>query len=172
MKSDKQRVKPLEGLVLNYHYAAHSMLNIVLEETGLKLTDIIYAAGYLDAEGCFRHSNTPRVSISNTYPYTLVRFQELFGGSFRDKKEKRKNRRNTYEWSCTGENARNCIRVVYPFLQEKKRQAEILLQLTEFPKKSARRAALLKELTAQKRIDYHLKNTEVNAWTRKQNEHC
>ena len=171
MKLEGLRANLLDELGLSYHSAAHLMLNIELGKTGLKLIDLVYAAGYLDAEGCFRFHGTPVVSISNTYPYTLLYFQRLFNGSFRERKDGRPNRRNTFEWSCTGDNARKCVHLVYPFLQEKQRQAEILIKLSSSPPRSARRAALIKELKTQKRIDYHLKETEVNAWTRDQKEH-
>ena len=122
--------------------------------TGLKLTDMVYAAAYLDAEGCIRFGSTTRVSISNTYPDTLHWFKDIFGGSIIEKKSKKPQHRSAYEWRVTGENARNCIRHLLPFLREKLPQAVIMLEVLKYPKHSAKRNTLLKELDELKRIDH------------------
>ena len=128
-----------------------------MDETGLKLTDAVYAAGYLDAEGCFRFGSTTRVSISNTYPVTLYWFQKLFGGSVTERKTTSPKHRTPYEWRVTGEKARKCIKQLLPFLKEKLPQAIILLEVLKYPPHSAKRQTLIDELTKLKRIDH--------AWT-------
>ena len=83
--------------------------------------DLAYAAGFLDGEGCFKFTNgTPEVCIENTYVYTLVWFTEMFGGTCRVKtKPENPKWRQAYAWAATGDNARNCINAVLPYLQEK-----------------------------------------------------
>jgi len=115
---------------------------------------MVYAAAYLDAEGCLRFHNTTRVSISNTYPLTLFWYKKLFGGTVRERTNTKEGHRQAYEWYCTGETARNCIKEVLPFLKEKLPQAVILLQILKYPKKSAKRTALVDELKNLKRINY------------------
>lgn len=115
---------------------------------------MVYAAGYLDAEGCLRFQNTTRVSISNTYPLTLFWFQKLFGGTVRERSAPKEGHRQAYEWYCSGETARNCIKEVIPFLKEKLPQAVILLQMLKYPKKSTKRNTLMAELTKLKRINH------------------
>ena len=144
-------LKKLEGTST---YDVLLLENLRSEGTGQKLIDMVYAAGYLDAEGCLRFNNTTVVSISNTYPLTLFWFQKLFGGTVREKGAAKDGHRQAYEWYCTGETARNCIKEVLPFLKEKLPQAVILLQILKYPKKSAKRTALVNELKKLKRINY------------------
>ncbi len=146
------------------------MQSFELVPTGQRLTDLVYAAGYLDAEGCFRFHRTPTVTVTNTYPYTLMFLRAMFGGSIRTKPEV-PNSRTAYEWCAFGDNARNCIKRVLPFLREKKPQAEILTELLLYPPKSVRRKRLTKLLSEKKRIDYTAtRMSKETAWT--SNERC
>lgn len=45
-------------------------------------------------------------------------------------------------------------RLVLPFLIEKRRQAELLLTIGEFPPGSSQRDLMLRELAQLKRVDY------------------
>ena len=128
-------------------------------ETGQRHIDEIqlaYAAGYLDGEGCFQYCNTPKVSIINCYPKTLIWFKGMFKGTF--KKRMRSNHKDqwraTYEWRDYGDNSRNCVSLCLPYLQEKQNQARILLEISKYPPKSTKRAELKKELSLLKKIDY------------------
>jgi hypothetical protein len=145
------------------------MLNTRSDLTGQRLIDLVYAAGYLDAEGCFRYNNTATISISNTYPYTLMFMRRMFGGSIRTKTNK-PNARTAYDWSIFGDNARTCAELTIPFLREKRPQAEIMLDLGSYPKKSVRRNQLKKLLSKKKKIDYtSTRMSKETAWMR--NEH-
>jgi len=130
--------------------------NIKLGEIGLTPISLAYAAGYLDGEGCFQYHHTPKISVINCYPKTLIWLQKLFKGTF--KKRMRPNHkeqwRATYEWRCYGDNARNCARLCLPFLQEKKQQAVIILEMNNYPVKSSKRSELQRELSLLKKIDY------------------
>ena len=94
--------------------------------------DLAYAAGYLDGEGCFKFTNgTPEVCVENTYVHTLEWFSEMFGGACRAKtKPENPKWRQAFAWHATGDNARNCIKAVLPYLQEKLPQAKILLEIS------------------------------------------
>lgn len=138
--------------------------------TGQRLIDLVYAAGYLDAEGCFRFHKSPCVSVSNTYPYTLMFLRNMFGGSIRTKQTEPQCR-TAFEWTAFGDNARMCVARVLPFLREKKPQAEILIELLYYPPRSARRKRLIQLLSDKKRIDYTTtRMSKETAWMR--NEHC
>ena len=115
-----------------------------------------YLAGYLDGEGCFRVANTPVVSVANTYPYTLISLQQYFGGNIRLQDKSKGSHRTCYEWSVCGDNARACISTIIPYLWEKRPQAELLIEMFKYPRKSRRRKKLTQELKAKKRINYAL----------------
>lgn len=94
----------------------------------MTLTDLIYAAGFLDGEGSFivTSSGERRVSIGHTYLPILEQFRSWFGGlicpDHRDGRHK-----PAWHWQVSGEAALNLCRRVYPFLREKKPQAALLL---------------------------------------------
>tara|TARA_B100000575_G_C23085638_1_gene625658 strand:+ start:266 stop:760 length:495 start_codon:yes stop_codon:yes gene_type:complete len=128
--------------------------NITSDLAGQRRTELAYIGGYLDGEGCFRAINTAIVSVANTYPYTLMGLQRLFGGTIRCSGRSNSKRRTCYEWFVCGEGARNCIKLVMPYLWEKREQAELLLEIYRYPAKSRRRKKLRRVLAALKRINY------------------
>ena len=158
--------RPSLRQVRDINLPAHSPPNLEWVPTGQRLIDLVYAAGYLDAEGCFRFASGVSVSVTNTYPYTLMFLWETFGGSIRTK-SKKENCRTAYEWSANGDNARNCIKLVLPFLREKQPQAQLLNELVRFPARSVRRNKLKQQLNNKKRIDYSTtRMSKETAWMR------
>ena len=154
-KSETWQPELLKTLEQTSTYDVLLLENLRSEGTGAKLIDLVYAAGYLDAEGCLRYQNSTTVSVSNTYPATLHWLADIFGGKVREKSSAtKKEHRTCYEWYVSGETARKCIKEVLPFLQEKLPQAVILLQIMKYPPNSAKREALAKELTKLKRINH------------------
>lgn len=132
----------------------------------MKHTELAYAAGYLDGEGCFLFSKgTPCVRIENTYIHTLVWFSEIFGGRVRSKASfDNPNWRQAHVWEIYGDTARNCLNKVIPYLKEKLPQAKILLEISAYPPRSHKRDQLVRELRALKRISYewnHSNTTQV-----------
>lgn len=125
----------------------------------LSETQRAYWAGFLDGEGCFRINNgsTAEVSVSNTFSAALHELQAAFGGHVA-KKLPRLNRRPCFQWRVQGEEARECVLDVEPYLFEKRRQAAILLIFSSYPKHSAMRTSLLKELSALKRVEHEYPN--------------
>lgn len=102
-------------------------------------TDIAWAAGFLDGEGCFtltkqsgkthESQRALHISASQVRLEPLVKLEELFGGKV--KKHSRKTMKGTtiYVW-LLGQNARKVevfLPQVIPYMVVKKREAEILL---------------------------------------------
>jgi hypothetical protein len=131
-----------------------------LATTGQRPTkaELAYLAGYIDGEGCFFagiYSNgvQRKLSITNTYPDTLRRLVELFGGRYR-KRKTRESARQQWEFVVGGRAADRCAKKLLPFLQEKRKQAELFIELGRWPQKSATCSALVAQLKALKRIQY------------------
>lgn len=123
-------------------------------QTGVPLTDLMYLAGFVDGEGCFRYRGSPVIEVSNTYPYVLVTLQSLFGGTVRQKRKNNPTSRTLYEWYCSGDTARQAMTILLPLLREKKPQVEILLEMGRYPKRSEYHRKLREKLIGLKRIDY------------------
>lgn len=117
---------------------------------------LAYVAGYIDGEGCVYYKSTPVVEVQNTYPDTLVELRRTFGGNIRRRLSRREHARTTFTWTVHGHNARHCLVSVKPFLIEKRRQAELVLMVGQFPPRSEQRLSLLAELGQLKRIDHGL----------------
>lgn len=94
-------------------------------------TEIAYIAGFFDGEGCVRIKQANQggnsyyliAHITNTNPIILKKVQGLFGGNTR-LQEKGKNK-PIYNWYITSSEANDFLKVLYPFLIEKKSQAEL-----------------------------------------------
>lgn len=93
-------------------------------------------AGTLDGEGSFgveynprMNSYLPRVQVHMTEEKPLRRLLGLFGGSMQLVKMDTKGRKQPYHYTASGKNARDLIEQVIPYLIEKRRQAQILLDL-------------------------------------------
>lgn len=116
---------------------------------------LAYLAGYLDGEGCFRWHSGPQIEIENTFPHTLIEVRKTFGGGVRKvRRTQASNHRTAWKWYVRGDNAVDTLEMVMPFLIEKKRQAELLLMIGDYPNGSSQREMMLHELKSLKRIDY------------------
>ncbi len=116
-----------------------------------------YLAGYLDGEGCIRwQGNRAYVSITNTYPHVLMLIANRFKGSVRTLKNNNRNHRTVYRWEASGRHAVRFLRMVRPYLIEKKRQANIVIELDSIGVEydSSYVKHLIAELAMLKRIDY------------------
>ena len=94
--------------------------------TALPAHDLAWAAGYPDGEGCFQASYGMRVTVTSTQLPPLVRLTELFGGVIRPKRPAGARCKASYYWNIFGENARDLLKVVEPFMVEKREQAAML----------------------------------------------
>lgn len=91
-------------------------------------TDIAYAAGFFDGEGCISISKNGAVDIrvTNTAKNVLVRLQAIFGGSITNRTQKAN--KTQYAYSFYGENAVEFIKLIKPYLIDKLPQAEAVLE--------------------------------------------
>lgn len=121
-----------------------------MELTGPKPTDIAYLAGVFDGEGCVLFD---RINVDNTNPHLLVMYRDAWGGRIRFKSTP-KEHRTCFRWTVMGDNCRNALKAMMPYLIEKKEQAEINLIVTTYPPKSAMRSYHKQKLKELKRIDY------------------
>jgi hypothetical protein len=83
----------------------------------------------------------------------LHELQGTFGGSILKRRSGAKHRQ-VYEWSVYGDSAREVASLVHPFLVEKRRQAEIVMEVNRWPARSSQRDSLYREIRRLKRIDY------------------
>ncbi len=131
------------------------MENLKLDVHGPILTNVAYYAGYIDGEGCFDTSNnSPRIRVNNTYPKVLYELKKFYGGTVRYRTPTSATSRPYFVWRIQGKLALEACRSLIPFLREKKEQALILLEITDYPAKSAKRLHLVGELKRLKRIEY------------------
>lgn len=89
--------------------------------------DIIYAAGFIDGEGCVTTSNgyNFRVTVSNTNKDILVWFQSVFGGNLNDQ-HLPKNPKHNIAWKwviCSKANLLTFLNLIIPYLHIKKLEA-------------------------------------------------
>lgn len=130
------------------------------DETGLKpinipAIDLAYLAGLFDGEGCILHDGTPRVSLTSCWPHHLLWVANEFGyGRFRRLYPSKGNRRTAFRWEASGKNALDFLKRLRPYLREKAHQADMLVQLTEYPLDTANRGRLEGQLKEHKRLDY------------------
>lgn len=114
-----------------------------------------YLAGYVDGEGCFRwNGSTVCAGVTNTYPWVLQVFREMWGGRIRNKQKAKRHHKQAYEWEVSGADAARFAKDIAPFLREKRRQADIVRDLMGFPKGSDQRSEGVSLLAELKRVEY------------------
>lgn len=91
-------------------------------------TDIAYAAGFFDGEGCISITKNGAVDvrISNTAKNVLVRLQKNFGGSITNRTQK--INKTQYAYSLYGDEAIEFIKTIKPYLLDKLPQADTMLE--------------------------------------------
>ena len=88
---------------------------------------LAYAAGFVEADGCFCISTSTSIRVANRNPEVLNWFLENFGGSVKAKIVPA----GCYEWSLHGLPAIVLAKKLYPFCKFKKPQVEILAKFYE-----------------------------------------
>lgn len=108
-----------------------------------KRTDLAWAAGIIDGEGCvgitarYRpgHSRASGYSASlvviNTSMPMLSKLRELFGGCINARKLKCSSWAQCWRWHVRNQFAADVLRLIRPYLVVKGRQAELCLELEE-----------------------------------------
>lgn len=85
-----------------------------------------YVAGFIDADGCFtiEKINKFKHTLAQKYIAICNAFQKHFGGSVC------KGKSVCYKWSIS-KNANEWLKLIAPYLVEKKKQADLILNLNE-----------------------------------------
>lgn len=97
----------------------------------MKDTDIAYAAGFFDGEGCISISKNGGIDvrITNTSKSVLVKLQNIFGGNITDRTQK--VNKSQYAYSFYGEDALRFLDILRPYLIEKAPQVETIFEYYE-----------------------------------------
>ena len=100
----------------------------------MKNTDIAYAAGFFDGEGCISiaKNGSVDVRIVNTSKAVLIKLQTLLGGSITDRSQK--INKSQYAYSLYGEEAIKFLKILKPYLIEKLPQANTVFEYYELRK--------------------------------------
>ena len=92
--------------------------------------DIIYAAGFIDGEGCITTSTgrTFRITIANTNKDVLDWLQSIFGGHVNNQHLPKNTKHNiAWKWViCAGDKLVLFLDLVAPYLRIKKREAMLV----------------------------------------------
>ena len=92
--------------------------------------DCIYAAGFMDGEGCITTSqNTFRVTITNTNRPILDWFLNTFGGNINNQHIPKNPRWNTaWKWvAASRKDVASFLKAVRPYLKVKASEADVVL---------------------------------------------
>lgn len=109
-------------------------------------TDLAYAAGYIDGDGCFyigkttnKKTNRTRyqymIIVSSTNRDVLEYFKNIYGGSVRlsNSRNKYPGQKPQYQYIIKGKNSLSLSQQIFPYLVEKVYQAEQFIKFIEIP---------------------------------------
>lgn len=99
------------------------------------MNDCIYAAGFIDGEGCITTSGPSgfRVSVANTDREVLDWLVSTFGGNINNQHLPENPRWNaSWKWIvCSKPDVSRFLSAIYPFLKIKRDQAKVVLDFLE-----------------------------------------
>lgn len=122
-----------------------------MEEIGQRLTDLSWAGGLIDGEGCITAARGVRLEVQSTSRATIERLRELLGGKCYVESRKTAKGRTVFRWVLYGAEAQKVLQDLSPYLTEKKEQAALVIKFYSYPTKSAMRASILERLKRLKR---------------------
>ena len=141
-------------------------------------TQIAWAAGFLDGEGCFSIKRYRKHGQGEYLYYVAMiscgqvakpdgiiaieKLKELFGGSI-SKYYLTRNRSDVVSWMVTSNNARNCIEKLLPYLIVKKSQAIILQEFVNSLRPNGKRQGKLSEQETQRRREFFERISKLNS---------
>ena len=129
------------------------MERIELAAIGQRLTELAWAGGLIDGEGCITISSlTLRLDVQSTSRITIETLYQMFGGSCAVESRLTRSGRTVFKWSKYGKKARDCLSRVLPYMVEKKRQAELAVSYYNFPSHSAMRESVVRRIKLLKRV--------------------
>ena len=132
---------------------APSMESIELASIGQRLTELAWAGGLVDGEGCVSiHRGTVKLDVQSTSRITIETLFKFLGGKCAVENRRTKMGRPVFRWTLYGQNARQCLYKLIPYMVEKKRQAQLAVSFYNFPSNSAMRESIKRRLKALKRV--------------------
>lgn len=101
----------------------------------MRKTEILaYTAGIIDGEGCITilnkpdcHSDKVYVDVTNTNQWICEWLKMQFGGRVRTCKPHKLTWRPTFKWYIEGNRAMEFLRLIIPYLNIKKTNAEVVI---------------------------------------------
>ena len=101
------------------------------------MAELAYIAGYVDGEGCIYWHSTPSLAIETCNPSPLRFIVSIFGGEIRTRKRTGRNqtKRTVHALRYYGDNCILILKMINPYLLEKKDQAEDLIQIRALKQK-------------------------------------
>jgi hypothetical protein len=122
-----------------------------------RLSDLAYAAGFVDGEGCIRYhmvgnGGTPQIIVVNTCHTPILWLRDLFGGAFQVQHAGNAIHRTSYKWVAYGPRAIKALRLLLPHLREKAEQAELVLKMPDMSVR--RRVTAYNKLRQMKRMEH------------------
>lgn len=105
----------------------------------MKKIDLAYTAGIIDGEGCInisrrqgKHQSTRlQVSVVNTNEWLCQWLKMQFGGIVRSRRAYKPNHKPSYSWQLGHKKASEFLRLILPYLNIKKPNAEIAIAYQE-----------------------------------------
>lgn len=122
-----------------------------MEEIGQRLTDLAWAGGLIDGEGCIEATGSLRITVQSTSRATVESLHEILGGKCYVESRKTAKGRTVFRWALYGPNALAALHTLDGYLVEKKDQAKLAASFYRYPPKSAMRASIKERLSKLKR---------------------
>lgn len=137
----------------------------------MKEFDLIYAAGFIDGEGCFTldinqspHGKryivyTARLVVVNTNTEVLYWLQKRFEGSVFKRTKQTTERKATYGWRLFGDKLKNLCEKLIPYSIVKKEHIKLILQYRQTFDSLRRQVS---EETISLRKQFYIRMRELN----------
>ncbi len=143
----------------------------------MKKTDLAYTAGIIDGEGCiYIHKRvTPEnrsrvrysllIKVSSTDEWLIEWLHFAWGGAIGTHSEKSRRLKNwspAWQWTLQTKQAYEFLKLILPYLQLKKPQAELALKFQERKRKGGGSGSTLEKLAVEEAEYILMKNMKHN----------
>ena len=122
-----------------------------MEEIGQRLTDLAWAGGLIDGEGCISVKSGVRVDVQSTSRATIERLRVILGGKCYVESRRTATGRTVFRWVVYGAEAKKLLVTLSSYLIEKKAQADLARSYLRYPPKSAMRKSIESRIKKLKR---------------------
>ena len=131
---------------------ANSTASSSLERLGRTLTELAWAGGIVDGEGCIQiNGASVAVDVQSTSRALIEKLHSILGGKCSVESRKTVYNRTVFRWRIYGKPAVEILQRVMPYLTEKKEQADLACSYYKYPSKSAMRKSIKKRIKNLKR---------------------